>query len=249
MRYFLEIAYKGTNYAGWQIQKNAVSVQQKLDEALATVLRYPVKTIGSGRTDTGVHCSQQFVHIDVKEAFTEKNRYSLNCVLPSDIAIKSAFRVKDTAHARFDALSRSYEYKITPAKDPFLNEFAWRFDKKLDIDKMNQACEILKKHTDFESFSKVHTDVKNFNCEIFSAKWDVEDDLIIFRITANRFLRGMVRAVGGTLIDVGLGKISISDFEKVILARDRKQAGSALPPHGLFLCKVAYPEEIFFEEC
>ncbi|MFN6944253.1 MAG: tRNA pseudouridine(38-40) synthase TruA [Cytophagaceae bacterium] len=244
MRYFLEIAYKGTNYAGWQIQKNAFTVQQELNEALQMVFRNPIKTIGSGRTDTGVHAPQQFVHLDLEVELTQKHIHSLNCILSDQVAVRSFIRVKDEAHARFDALSRAYEYKISTIKDPFNKDLTWFFDKSLDVHKMNEACAILQKHKDFQAFSKVHTDVNNYLCDIFNAEWFASSQLLVFKIEANRFLRGMVRAIGGTMLEVGLHRLSLEEFEKVILIRDRAKAGNALPPQGLHLMKISYPDDI-----
>lgn len=247
MRYFLEIAYKGTAYAGWQIQKNAFAVQQELNEALEKVFRRPIATVGSGRTDTGVHASQQVVHIDMEEEFTAKHQHSLNCILSGDIAINGFRNVNDDAHARFDAIRRAYEYKIICRKDPFSKDFAMVYERNLNLIEMNKACKILLQHKDFESFSKVHTEVNHFFCDIYRAEWVVEGNFTIFYIEANRFLRGMVRAIGGTLLEIGKGRLLLEDFEKIILAKDRKQASSALPAHGLTLTKVEYPEGIFLD--
>ncbi|HVD98405.1 MAG TPA: tRNA pseudouridine(38-40) synthase TruA [Cytophagaceae bacterium] len=248
MRYFLDIAYKGTHYHGWQIQQNAHSVQQELENALQKILGQKIETLASGRTDTGVHAEQQIVHLDLEDEFTEQHVYKLNCVLPNDIAVKDFFPVTNQAHARFDATSRSYEYRITRMKNPFLIDNAYFYDRLLDLAKMNEAAVMLLNYHDFESFSKVHTDVKNFRCDIYLARWKEKNDLLIFEIEANRFLRGMVRAIVGSLIMVGLGKISVQDFEKMIISRSRSQAGPAAPPEGLFLTRIKYPDSVYLEE-
>ena len=247
MRYFLDIAYKGTGYHGWQIQQNAHSVQEELENALQKIFARKIETLASGRTDTGVHAEQQIVHFDLDEEFTPQHIYKLNCVLPKDIAVKDFFPVKVDAHARFDASSRSYEYRITRVKDPFLIESAYLFERPLDIIKMNEAAVLLLNHQDFESFSKVHTDVKNFNCDIYLARWKEKNNLLLFEIEANRFLRGMVRAIVGTLISVGLEKTSVKEFEDIILARNRSKAGAAAPPQGLFLTRIKYPDSVYEE--
>ena len=247
MRYFLDIAYKGTNYHGWQIQQNAHSVQQELENALEKIFRRKIETSASGRTDTGVHAEQQIVHLDLSEEFTEHHLFRLNCILPKDIAVKDFFPVTDTAHARFDASSRAYEYRITKVKTPFLIGTAYHMDRVLDIDKMNEAATLLLNHQDFESLSKVHTEVKNFLCDLYFARWKEKGDLLIFEIEANRFLRGMVRTIVGSLLPIGLGKSSIEDFGKMIVSRDRRNAGPAAPAEGLFLTRIKYPDSIYLE--
>jgi tRNA pseudouridine38-40 synthase len=246
MRYFFEIAYNGRNYNGWQSQANATGVQTVVEEAMSTLLQEQIKIVGSGRTDTGVHCEQQYFHTDIKSEF-ENTLFiqKLNSFLPKDIAIKSVHEVKPDASARYDAVERSYRYQITRKKNPFLEGYAWHFFKPLDIQTMNKAAALLIGEQDFECFSKVKTDVNHFLCEIKEAVWREEGDMLIFRITANRFLRGMVRAIVGTLLDVGINKISTSEFESIIKSRDRKKAGANVPPYGLFLTKVKYPSEVF----
>lgn len=246
MRYFFEIAYKGTNYHGWQKQLNAISVQGVLEKTLSTFFRDDISITGSGRTDTGVHCEQQYFHADLKEEFeSEEVIYRLNTFLPADISIRSIRKVKPDAHARFDALERRYEYRISRVKNPFLNETAYKFLKDLNISDMNLAAAVLLEHSDFQSFSKIKTDAATFNCNITRAEWVLDNDLIIFYVSANRFLRGMVRAITGTLLDVGMGKSSISDFEEIIKSKDRKRAGVSTPSEGLFLTRVNYPDSIF----
>jgi tRNA pseudouridine38-40 synthase len=245
LRYFIELAYRGTNYHGWQIQANALSVQEAFNKALSTLLKEDVMTIGSGRTDTGVHALQQFVHFDTeKQVFPHPHIYQLNALLPSDIVVKEIYQVSAHAHARFDAVARSYEYRISTCKNPFLPDMYYLYTKPLDINQMNEAALLLLQYTDFECFSLVKTDVNHFNCQIYMARWEVSNELLIFYIQANRFLRGMVRAIVGTLTEVGLGKLSIAGFEKIIQSKDRKKAGRAMPPGGLFLTQVQYKEAI-----
>lgn len=246
MRYFFEIAYEGTNYHGWQRQKNAISVQQVIEEALSTILRTEITITGSGRTDTGVHCAQQFFHADLqKEIDKDKLQFKLNSFLPPDISIPSIKQVKSDAHARFDAVSRSYKYYINQEKWPFSKGYSYYYTKSLNVKTMNEAAALLIGERDFEAFSRVKTEVNNFICNIEESRWEIEGTNLTFHITANRFLRGMVRAIVGTLLLVGEGKIEIKDLEKIIAAKDRRKAGSAAPADGLFLTKVEYPSEIF----
>lgn len=244
MRYFIEFSYKGTNYSGWQRQKNAVSVQQLLDEALTLILRENIETVGSSRTDTGVHAEQQYAHFDIVSEIKDLDQltYRLNSRLPFDIAIHRIFLVAETAHSRFDATHRRYEYRIIKRKNPFLNDQSHIFHKPLEIEKMNEAAALLLVYKNFESFSKIHTQVNNFLCDITVAEWYEKEDILIFNIKANRFLRGMVRALVGTLLEVGIGKRSIGDFENTIQAQDRSKAGAQAPAQGLFLVEVGYPE-------
>ena len=245
-RYFVELAYKGTAYHGWQIQHNAHSVQEEVNNAFSKILRSSVEVMGSGRTDTGVHAMQQYVHfdssIDIDRADFLKR---INSILPKDIAVYDISKVKQAAHARFDAQWRSYEYHITLRKQPFLEEQAWYCFYKVDVEKMNEAAALLLEHTDFECFSRVKTSVNNFKCKIKEAYWEQKDDHLIFHITANRFLRGMVRAIVGTLVQVGTEKIDITGFKKILDSQSRSKAGSSAPAHGLFLSRVTYPEDIF----
>lgn len=246
MRYFFEIAYDGTNYHGWQRQKNASSVQQTVEEALSTILRTEITITGSGRTDTGVHCSQQYFHVDLQTDLScEKLKFKLDSFLPADISIPSVKTVKPDAHTRFDAIRRSYVYHINQEKWPFSKGYSYYFVKSLDIITMNEAAALLLGEKDFEAFSRVKTEVNNFICNIEEARWEKEGAKLTFHITANRFLRGMVRAIVGTLLLVGEGKLSIADVEKIIETKDRREAGAAAPAEGLFLTKVEYPPEIF----
>lgn len=248
MRYFFEIAYHGKNYAGWQSQANAIGIQTVIEEALTKILRTPVKIVGSGRTDTGVHCKQQFFHTDLElipdTAFLIGK---LNSFLPHDLAINSIQSVTPEANARYSAKERSYEYFLTTKKNPLLQGLALHYYKSIDIKTMNKASSLLVGVHDFTSFSKVKTDVNHFLCDIKTARWRKEDDLLVFHITANRFLRGMVRAIVGTLLEVGSGKLSVNEFQSVIKSKDRKRAGANVAAHGLYLTSVKYPASIFIK--
>ena len=247
MRYFIELSYRGTAYHGWQTQANGVSVQTTLEAALTQRLGKPTYVVGSGRTDAGVHAKQQFAHVDVDESLplTESFLYSLNCVLPEDIAIHRIFPVPSTVHARFSASSRYYQYHITRDKSAFFNGLTYHFRPALQIDRMNEACQLLLQYTNFQSFAKARADVTNFHCRLDFAYWSyTTDDCLTFHIKANRFLWGMVRAIVGTMIDIGQGRLSLGQFEQIILAHDRAQAGRAAPANGLYLVEVAYPAEV-----
>ncbi|WDO12553.1 tRNA pseudouridine(38-40) synthase TruA [Flavobacterium sp. WW92] len=242
MRYFIEFAYNGKNYHGWQQQPNAPSVQETLGKALSVLLRDTIEIMGAGRTDTGVHAKQMFAHFNVENSLDiDFLKAKLNSYLPKDIAIIHIHSVSDDAHARFDAVKRTYEYHINTIKDVFEEQHSWYFHQKLDIEKMNQAAKILFEFSDFQCFSKVNTDVKTFQCKIMEADWKQNDNKLIFTIAADRFLRNMVRAIVGTLVEVGIGKTSLEDFRKIIESKDRNQAGPSAPAHGLFLTKVEYP--------
>ena len=246
MRYFFEITYDGTKYNGWQNQANALGVQQVVEETLSKLLHEKISIVGSGRTDTGVHCIQQFFHADIQMKMERQEFLQrLNSFLPKDIAIRDILPVKPEAHARYNARERAYEYHITTRKNPLLVGRAFYFFKKCDISLMNEAAALLVGEHDFTSFSKVKTDVNHFVCTIKKAHWIKQGDLMIFSISANRFLRGMVRAIVGTLLDVGSQKISIKEFQSIIKSKDRKKAGMNVPPEGLYLTQVKYPKNIF----
>ena len=245
MRYFIELSYDGTPFVGWQRQSKGNSVQSCLEDALSILFRKPLNTVGAGRTDAGVHAYQLFAHVDLDEQFDQDLTLRLNKLLPKEIAVHNIFSVNQDAHARYDAVSRSYRYQITKEKNPFLQKRSYQFAKQLDLDLMNQAAKILIFNKDFKCFSKSKTDVKTYICNIQHAYWQQNASELVFFIQANRFLRNMVRAIVGTLIEVGLGKISISDFEGIIASRDRSQAGYSVPAHGLYLEKVSYPKHIF----
>lgn len=245
MRYFLEFSYNGKHYHGWQNQPNAISVQEVIEGAVSTLLREKISVVGAGRTDAGVHAKQMFAHFDIKSVLdTDELLYKLNSFLPVDISIHNIIEVNENAHTRFDALSRTYEYWIVQTKNPFLNDFAHYLKYPLDVDKMNDVVKILFEYKDFQCFSKSNTDVKTYICKIKEAKWEVDNEKLIFTITADRFLRNMVRAVVGTLLEVGLNKISKEDVKKIIESKNRSNAGASVPAQGLYLTKVEYPTSI-----
>jgi tRNA pseudouridine38-40 synthase len=244
MRFFIELSYKGTNYHGWQEQPNANTVQAEINRALSTILNTNIEVIGAGRTDTGVHANQMFAHFDCDIDFDIQNlMFKLNSFLPSDIAIKDIFKVKEDANCRFDALSRTYQYHIIQKKDPF-NKTAYFLQNDLDIKAMNEACKYIIGKQDFTSFSKVNTQTFTNNCDVMFAQWEVVNTNLIFTIKADRFLRNMVRAIVGTLLDVGFGKIIAADLAKIIAAKDRSKSGVSVPAHALFLTEVKYPNKI-----
>jgi len=246
MRYFLDVSYHGAAYHGWQRQANAHTVQQELEEALSKIMGQPIDVTGSGRTDTGVHAKKQMVHFDAETPMPpEQIQYKLNGILPDDISINDCRKVKAEAHARFDAQERGYHYFIHQKENPFLVGQSYFYSHPLDLAAMNEAAERLIGKQDFESFSRVKTEVNHFICEIFTARWYMENDQLIFNVRANRFLRGMVRALVGTLLEVGRGKLTVEDFVSIIAAKDRTKAGRAVPPHGLYLSEVNYSDEIY----
>jgi tRNA pseudouridine38-40 synthase len=241
MRYFLDIAYKGTAYHGWQSQDNALSVQMFIEKALSTILRSEISIVGSGRTDTGVHAEQQIAHFDSPIPLDERTYLlKINSLLPYDIAIKKLYEVSDEAHARFDATERSYEYRICTQKNPFLKDLAYFFRPVLDIAQMNEAASKLLQYNDFQSFSKTGSSQKHYLCQLKRAEWVETPVGYTFHITANRFLYGMVRALVGTLLEVGVGKMSVDEFENIIQSKNRQHAKRSAPPEGLFLTKVVY---------
>lgn len=245
-RYFLYLAYNGANFCGWQVQPNAVTVQSTLEQSLSTILRIETPIVGAGRTDSGVHARMMMAHFDVQDEIdTAQLCYKINKYLPKDIVVYDVVRVTDDAHARFDAISRTYRYYITTKKDPFLYPFKYHIQTPLDVGLMNQCCEILLEYEDFTCFSKLHTDVKTNNCDITFAQWIHEGDEYTFTISANRFLRSMVRSIVGTMLDVGRHRISIADFRNIIVSKNRGNAGFSAPGHALFLEDIAYPKELF----
>ncbi len=246
-RYFIQLSYNGTNYHGWQVQPNAITVQEVITEALSTIFNQDIKLIGCGRTDTGVHASHFMAHFDLIEARDierEKLVFRLNRFLPDDIAIHKLYAVKPDAHARFDALSRTYQYFITKNKNPFRSYSHWHMTHQLNVEKMNEAASLLFDYDDFTSFSKLHTDAKTNICKIYKAEWEDRGDELVFTIKADRFLRNMVRAVVGTLLEVGRGKLDMNGFRQVIESKNRCSAGSSVPGHGLFLCFIEYPKSL-----
>jgi len=249
MRYFLELAYDGTNYHGWQTQPNARTVQEVLDKCLSTILRQPVETVGSGRTDTGVHAAQQYSHFDLNQELSINNFcHRLNRLLPPDISALNIYPVGPEAHARFNAVSRTYEYRIVQAKDPFQQRFTHYLSQPVNLDLMNEAAALLLEFEDFTSFSKVKGDTLHYRCQMHVAYWQPQATGLLFTIKSNRFLRGMVRLVVGTLLDVGKGKILPQDFKRILAAQDRRQASGAAPAAGLFLTQVQYPDNYFQEQ-
>ena len=241
MRYLLEISYKGTKFNGWQIQPNGVTVQEKLITAISTVLKHKVELMGSGRTDTGVHAEQQYAHFDTHVALGDKFLRGVNALIPYDIAVLSFKQMEEEFHARYDAITRAYRYRIQFSKNPFGREMYTFLPYSVDLNKMNEASLLLLQHKNFQSFSKVRTQVKTFDCTISEAYWYWEDNkTLTFYIKANRFLRGMVRAIVGTLLEVGKGTMSLEEFGRVIEAKDRKEAKAAVPPEGLYLVEVNY---------
>ncbi len=241
IRYFIKLAYNGTNYHGWQVQKNASSVQGEINKALSTILRTEILIAGAGRTDTGVHAKEMFAHFDCDVNFDcKKLVYKLNKFLPEDISCFDVYQVKPDAHVRFDATARTYEYWVNQYKNPFLNNASFYFPYQLDVEKMNVAAKILLEHTDFSCFSKSNTDTFTNNCDITFAKWELKEEKLIFTITANRFLRNMVRAIVGTLLDVGQSRLALNDIQKILDSKNRSEAGQSVPAHGLYLIKVAF---------
>lgn len=246
-RYFIYLSYDGTNYHGWQVQPNGISVQEVLMKALSTFLRKSVEVVGAGRTDAGVHARLMVAHFDFDTELDGNTVVDkLNRLLPPDVAVHRVRRVKPEAHARFDATYRTYKYYITTRKDPFSRAFAWRVFQPLDFERMNEAARVLFDYIDFTSFSKLHTDVKTNNCKIMEAHWDrIDENNWVFTIRADRFLRNMVRAVVGTLVEVGKGKLTVEGFRKVIEEKNRCSAGTSVPGNALFLVDVGYPEDLF----
>jgi tRNA pseudouridine38-40 synthase len=244
LRYFIELSFKGTNYFGWQIQPDAPTVQEKLNSSLSLLLREKIEIVGAGRTDSGVHAKLMIAHFDSDRVESLDNlKHRLNSLLPDDISVYRIYEVQSDAHARFDAESRSYIYKILLGRDPFELETTWQIhNKDFDIDLMNEACKVLLKHKDFKAFSKSKTDVKTYECVIFDAEWVLDNNQLNFNISANRFLRNMVRAIVGTMLEIGQGDLSIADFESVILSRNRSNAGKSVPARGLYLSNIKYPD-------
>ena len=247
-RYFLYLSYNGRAYHGWQVQPGKITVQEKAEEALGLILQEKIRTTGAGRTDAGVHARLFTAHFDSSRddlAGNDKIIFRLNTFLPTDISVRDIMAVKSGAHARFDALSRTYKYYISLKKDPFLKDFTYYRHGDLDIDAMNRAAVYLSRHEDFTSFSKSHTQVKTNNCKIYEAAWTRENDTLVFRIRANRFLRNMVRAIVGSMLDIGSAKIPPGAMEDIIVARDRSAAGVSAPAEGLFLENIEYDNSVF----
>ncbi|RDC55120.1 tRNA pseudouridine(38-40) synthase TruA [Pedobacter chinensis] len=243
-RYFIQIAYDGSLYHGWQIQPNAITVQELLDKAMSTFYRQPIETLGCGRTDTGVHATGFYAHFDVENLEESKvlNAVAgINAMLPYQIAAKKIVPVSDDAHARFDAISRAYKYYIHFEKDPFKLNRSWLVKDKLDVDLMNQAAKLLLDYTDFSCFSKSNTQTFTNNCKITTAVFEEKENGLVFTIQADRFLRNMVRAIMGTLVRIGKHEINLEDFKTIIESKNRSNAGQSVPACGLYLVKVEYP--------
>ena len=245
MRYFLEVAYKSTNYSGFQSQKNANTIQAEVQKAFKTILKKELELTGSSRTDAGVHAYQNYFHFDLESDLSSQLVYNLNAILPTDIAIKQLLKVKDNAHCRFDAVSREYKYHIYQKKNPFLTDKAFYFPYTLDIEAMQEAAVILREYSDFTSFSKRNTQVKSFVCDIKESRWVVQDQCLTYNVKANRFLRGMVRALTATMLNLGRRKIDLSTFRRIIETKDCTLASFSAPAHGLFLTEVCFPDNYF----
>jgi tRNA pseudouridine38-40 synthase len=241
-RYFIEVAYKGTAYSGFQVQQNAVTIQFEVEKALSIYFKQSFSLTGASRTDAGVHALQNFFHFDTEDSLDDSFKvvYSLNAILPRDIVIKKIFHVKDDAHCRFDAIWREYKYYLYCEKDPFLQDRAYYFPYKTDITLLKEAASLIMEHTDFTSFSKRNTQVKNFICNVYKSEWNYEANTLVYNVQANRFLRGMVKGIVGTMLMLGMNKISLKEFNSIILNKDCTKANFSVPAHALFLVKVAY---------
>jgi tRNA pseudouridine38-40 synthase len=245
MRYFLEVSYKGTNYSGFQSQKNANTIQHEVEKALHILFKKKIELTGSSRTDAGVHAYQNYFHFDTETSLSPKLLYNLNAILPVDIAANNFLEVKDDAHCRFDAVGREYKYFIYKKKNPFLADKAFFFPYTLDFELMQVAANVIKEYRDFTSFSKRNTQVKSFKCDINESKWLIDKECLVYNVVANRFLRGMVRALTATMLKLGRGKITLEDFRKIVESQDCTLANFAAPAHGLFLIQVTYSDNYF----
>ncbi|MES2430739.1 MAG: tRNA pseudouridine(38-40) synthase TruA [Bacteroidota bacterium] len=243
-RYFIEVAYKGTNYAGFQIQQNANSIQAEIEKALKIFFRQDLELTGSSRTDAGVHALSNYFHVDTnifpEQNIIDNNIYNLNAILPGDIVIKKIFKVEDDAHCRFDAISREYKYYTYQNKDPFIAESSYYYPYNLDIAKLQEAAAVLLEYNDFTTFSKKNTQVKTFICQLTKSEWAIQGNQFSYNVIGNRFLRGMVRGMVGTMLNVGTNRASIEDFRKIIEAKDCTLADFSVPPHALFLVNIRY---------
>ena len=255
MRYFIELSYDGAAYCGWQRQPDAPTVQQTLEQALSTLLREPIEVVGAGRTDTGVNASYYVAHFDCQKGVEDcaKLVYKLNLILPHDVAVGAVREVRESVHARFDAVEREYTYYISQRKNPFRRYSAWQYYVPLDVERMNEAAKSLLEYDDFTSFAKLNSNNKTNICHVVRADWhrDADDEqLLIFTIRADRFLRNMIRAIVGTLVDVGRGRYTVEDFERILHSRDLSLSSSGAPAVGLFLSDVKYSDEVYkMEKC
>ncbi len=248
MRYFLEVAYKGTAFGGFQVQDTAHTVQAEIDRAISLLMREKVETTGSSRTDAGVHALQNFLHFDIGQPLHPQFLYKVNAILSRDIVLKQVYEVSDEAHSRFDALNRAYRYTLYTQKDPFMQDRGYYYPYSLDVDLLQEAAGILKTYENFMTFSKRNTQVRTYNCNIMESAWAIEEGHLVYRVRANRFLRGMVRGMVGTMLRVGRGKLSIAGFREAIEKRDCTYADFAVPPQGLFLVQVAYASGVLKKE-
>ena len=244
-RYFIEVSYKGTNYSGFQIQNNAITIQSELEKALLIYTKEIISLTGSSRTDAGVHALQNFFHFDTDRVFTQKEAYHLNAILPTSIVVKNIVHIASDAHCRFDAIAREYNYHIYQEKNPFLEETAWFYPFKIHKEILAETARIITQHHDFTSFSKRNTQVNNFQCTILTSEWQINEDRYLYTVKGNRFLRGMVRGLVGTMLKAASGRISVKQFEDIILQKDCTKADFTTPARGLFLKKVHYPESYF----
>ncbi|MEJ7737138.1 MAG: tRNA pseudouridine(38-40) synthase TruA [Chitinophagaceae bacterium] len=244
-RYFLEVSYHGSRYSGFQKQENANSIQAEIEKAFAVLQKASITLTGASRTDTGVHACQNFFHFDFDPLIHDHFLYKMNAILPRDIVAVKIMQVPPTAHCRFDATSRTYKYKIYQTKNPFMEDRAHYFPYPVDLTKLNEAAKLLSGYHDFTTFSKRNTQVKTFFCTVETSEWVQENELLTYNVKANRFLRGMVRGLTGTMLQVGRGKMSIDDLQSILLSGNCSQADFSVPAHGLFLCKVEYPDSIY----
>ena len=245
MRYFLEVSYRGSHYSGFQSQKNANTIQAEVEKAFKILLKEEVQLTGSSRTDAGVHALQNYFHFDTKSELSSQLLYNLNAILPGDIAARNLLKVKDEAHCRFDAVSREYKYNIYQKKNPFLEDNAYYYPYTLDLELIQKAATIITEYSDFTSFSKRNTQVKSFTCDIQESHWIIEGECFIYQVKANRFLRGMVRALVATMLKVGRNKTNPDNFRTIIESKDCTLADFSAPPEGLFLVQVAFPNNYF----
>ena len=245
MRYFLEVSYKGTSYSGFQSQKNANTIQAEVEKAFKILLKEEIQLTGSSRTDTGVHALQNYFHFDTKSELSTQLLYNLNAILPGDIAATNLLKVKDEAHCRFDAISREYKYYIYQKKNPFLEDNAYYYPYTLDLELMQKTATIIKEYSDFTSFSKRNTQVKSFTCDVQESHWIIEGECFVYQVKANRFLRGMVRALVATMLKVGRNKTNLDNFRTIIESQDCTLADFSAPPNGLFLVRITFPNNYF----
>jgi tRNA pseudouridine38-40 synthase len=241
-RYFLEVAYKGNHYSGFQIQENANSIQQEVEKALGVFFRQRFMLTGSSRTDGGVHALQNYFHFDYEGVIEKRVIYNINAILPPDICIKGAYPVSSDAHCRFDALSREYRYYVYRKKNPFLTDRAYFFPYTLDREKLSAAAALVPQFREFASFAKRNSQAKTYDCTILHSSWQEENDCLVYQVIANRFLRGMVRGLVGTMLQVGRGKISLDEFGDILRNKDNQQADFSVPGYGLFLIRVTFPD-------